>query len=137
MGQVASQERIATEGVAIPTDERRVVRAIDETQDPRDAVRAALLWWSVVLARGATLRDLYEMRWRLEEILHECDEALIAIEWTDAGERRAAGYLLGQVPARVDRYERSIRRRAREIGYDLPDNVIPFPTGEDIEGLAD
>lgn len=75
--------------------------------------------------------ELLSVRVRLDRLKRECDEALVAVEWADAGERRAAGYLLGAVPAHVERLERSILRRADELGMSLvPDNIIPFPHGD-------
>ena len=115
----------------MPTDERRVVRAIDEAQDPRDAAAEMIRFWEKARADGhISAAEAMEVRIRLARIQRECDEALLAVQWADAGERRAAGHLLGHMPAHVDRYERSILRRAQEIGYAIADNIVQFPVAD-------
>lgn len=122
----------------MPTGERRVVRAVNEAQDPHDETQELLRFWERARADGLiSASEMMEVHIRLRRLLRECQEAVLVAEWADAGERRAAGYLLGEVPAHVERYERSILRRADELGFSLlPDNIVPFPGDGEPIGVA-
>ncbi len=100
--------------------ERRAVRAIAEVEEVYDALGEFRRMFEEACADG-TINPAEMMRARvmLARLARECAEALIAAQWTDAGERRAWGELAGGVTPRTLRYEREIARQAEEVGYDL------------------
>lgn len=111
----------------MPTHERRAVRAISEAEDVLDDIMAVRRYLEHAWADGRmTASEIMDARVRLERLVVESRESIIAAQWTDAGERRAVGEMVDEMPERVMRYEREIIRDAQAIGFDLG-RVIPFP----------
>lgn len=110
--------------------ERRAVRAIAEVEDVYDALGEFRRMFEEACADGLiSPSEVSRTRLLLARLARECAEALIAAQWTDAGERRAWGELAGGVTPRTLRYEREIARQAEEIGYDLG-RLVPWTEAE-------
>lgn len=113
------------------TSERRVTRAIDEAVDVVDDAGALERFIDGALVDGCfSLPEAHDARRRVRRLRHQALESVVAVEWTDAGERLAVSNLAGVGSARAVRFDREVRQRAHALGMRLSEArgvAIEFP----------
>lgn len=99
---------------------RRASVALEQVEQVRDKAAGLVQRIDEALAdRELTDDEIADIVKRSREVARESEEAQLAVEWTENGERRAVAGLTGRGSANAELRDMEIVRRAHDIGFVL------------------